>query len=64
MTNKSFGVFMRTDEYQRVERYAAQRRITISGAVRELIRTHPEIAMGSVLPSLRLTAAHRANGQV
>jgi hypothetical protein len=54
---------MRIDEFRAVERYATQRQITISGAIRELIRTHPAIQMGSVLPALQLTAHHRANGQ-
>jgi hypothetical protein len=54
---------MRIDEFRAVERYAQQRQITISGAIRELIRTHPAIQMGSVLSTLRLTAHHRANGQ-
>lgn len=52
------GVALHTDTYERLRAFAQQHDLSWSGAIHELLRTHPAIGLPSLLQARRAAAAH------
>ena len=53
-------VALHTDTYLRLRAYAQQHDLSWSGAIHELLRTHPAIALPSLLQARQAAAAQRS----
>ena len=51
-------VALHTDTYLKLRAFAQQHDLSWSGAIHELLRTHPLIALPSLLQARRAAAAH------